>query len=262
MTKVIKSAYLRVYIPEDRIRAWDRHPDPSPRRTRRWEPYGFIGESMIEDAWITEWRGGRFVCPRRPQLRMLEGVLALYNAFAGMGRATIIPEEVAREADRELRKLRASEPDMRSQILTSAWHVPLRWFVPFTPDQRIYEPRESEDGSTHGSIRYRSQLAPAIERVNQAAAVLTRAHLPESLVVELSHMGEWLREFPSDAMLELDYGTVAELFADADLAIDESVAEVWASIDALGSGNGEEAGLHYSSLMGRWSSAFAVAFSS
>lgn len=262
MTNVIKSAYLRVYIPEDRIRAWDKHPDPSPRRTRRWEPYGFIGESMIEDAWITEWRGGRFVCPRRPQLRMLEGVLALYNAFEMMGRTTIIPEEVARQADRELRKLRASEPDMKSQILTSAWHVPLRWFVLFAPEQRIYELAEKGDGSTHGSIRYRSPLAPAIERLNRAAAVLTQAQLPESLIVELGHLSSWLAEFPSDSMLELDYGTVAELFESADLALDESAAEVWASIDALAFDDPDGAGLHYTNLMGRWSAAFAVSFSS
>ncbi|MGH8924311.1 MAG: hypothetical protein ACRDWA_06710 [Acidimicrobiia bacterium] len=259
---MIKSAYLRVYLPEDRIRAWDKHPESSPRRTRRWEPYGFIGESMIEDAWITEWRGGRFVCPRRPQLRMLEGVLALYNAFEVMGRVTIVPEEVARQADRELRKLRASEPDMKSQILTSAWHVPLRWFVPFAPEQRIYEQRENEDGTDHGSIRYRSPLPPAIQRANQAASVLTRAQLPESLIVELGHLSSWLGEFPSDSMLELDYGTVAELFSSADLALDESATEVWASIDALAAGNPDEAGLHYTNLMGRWSAAFAVAFSS
>lgn len=262
MKQVIKSAYLRVYLPEDRIRAWDKHPDPSPERTRRWEPYGFIGESMIEDAWITEWRGGRFVCPRRPQLRMLEGVLALYNAFEGMGRSTIIPEEVARQADRELRKLRASEPDMKSQILTSAWHVPLRWFIPFTPEQRMYEQVEKDDGRRHGSIRYRSSLAPAIERVNRAAAILTKAQLPETLIVELAHLASWLAEFPADSMLELDYGTVGELFESTDLALDESATEVWASIDALASGNPDEAGLHYTKLMGRWSAAFAVAFSS
>ena len=88
--------------------------NPPEPRTRRWEPYGFVGESMIEDALVADWKGTRYVCPRRPQLRMLEGVLALYNSFDTVGRTVIIPEEVARQADRELRKLKASEPDIRS----------------------------------------------------------------------------------------------------------------------------------------------------
>jgi hypothetical protein len=138
----------------------------------------------------------------------------------------------------------------------------LRWFVLFAPEQRIYELQEKADGSSHGSVRYRSPLAPAIERVKRATAILTEAQLPESLIVELGHLSSWLGEFPSDSLLELDYGTVAELFASADLALDESATEVWASIEALAADDPDEAGRHYTNLMGRWSAAFAVSFSS
>jgi hypothetical protein len=57
MTVVIKSAYLRVYLPEDGAPDCEPHPGETRERTRRWEPYGFIGESMIEDAWMAEWPG-------------------------------------------------------------------------------------------------------------------------------------------------------------------------------------------------------------
>lgn len=253
---MIKSSFLRVYLPEDRIRAWEPHSVTSPRRPRRWEPYGFIGESMIEDAWITDWNGGRYVCPRRPHLRMLEGVLALSHHLEVFGKAVIIPEDVARQAERELRRLRASEPDIRSHILTSAWHVPIRWLVPFAPNERIYT-----DNGRFALIQYRTNLAKGLERVNRAAEVMIAAGLPENLVAEVNNLGLWLAEFPAEAMLELDYAGVAEMFDPSVLVIDESVADVWASINALSEGNLDEAGRYYGELMNRWASAFAVSFS-
>jgi hypothetical protein len=211
---------------------------------------------MIEDAWITDWKGGRYVCPRRPHLRMLEGVLALFNHLEVFGRAVIIPEDVARQAERELRRLRASEPDIRSHILTSAWHVPIRWLVPFAPDERIYT-----DNGPFGLIRYRTSLTKGLQRVRRASEVMVGAGLPENLVTEINNLALWLDEFPPEAMLELDYAGVAEMFDPAALVIDESVADVWASIEALSEGNLEEAGRFYGELMSRWASAFAVSFS-
>jgi hypothetical protein len=211
---------------------------------------------MIEDAWITDWKGGRYVCPRHPHLRVLEGVLALFNHLEVFGRAVIIPEEVARQADRELRRLRAHDPDIRSHILTSAWHVPVRWLVPFAPDERLYL-----DNGRFGSIRYRTTLSKGQLRVKRAAEVMVNAGLPENLVTEVNNLGVWLSDFPSEAMLELDYAGVAEMFDPSSLVVDESVADVWSSIDALAQGNLEEAGRFYAELMTRWASAFAVSFS-
>lgn len=254
---MIKSSYLRVYLPEDQIRAWDSHTPTNPSRPRRWEPYGFIGESMVEDALIVDWKGGRYVCPRRPQLRMLEGVLALFNHLEVLGRAVIIPEDVARQADRELRKLRHSEPDIRSQILTSPWHVPIRWFVPFAPEER-----EFIGNGHHATIRYHTTIGRGLERTQRCAEVLNGAGVPDTLVSEVSNLGAWLGEFPPEALLELDYGDVALMFDPASLLIDESVADAWASIDALSRGNPEEAARYYGELMSRWAPAFAVSFSS
>ena len=65
--QVVLSARLLARRSDPVLGAARRHSPP--RRPRRWEPYGFIGESMIEDAWIADWKGGRYVCPRRPHLR-------------------------------------------------------------------------------------------------------------------------------------------------------------------------------------------------
>lgn len=257
MTQVIKSAFLRVYLPEDQIRAWETHRESPEPRTRRWDPYGFVGESMIEDAWVADWNGTRYVCPRRPQLRMLEGVLALYNTFDTVGRTVIIPEEVARQADRELRKLKASEPDIRSQILTSAWHVPVRWFAAFAPEEREYLAANGE----RSNIRYRTKVHAAKARIEEACATMVKARLPATLVSEVANLADWLNDFPSSSMVELDYGTVAELFTEDDLVLDESAADVKASLQALAAGDPEEAGRHYSYLLSRWSPAFSLTFS-
>lgn len=258
MTRVIKASYLRVYLPEDQIRAWEKHLDSDEPRTRRWEPYGFVGESMIEDALLAEWSGRIYVCPRRPQLRMLEGVLALYHAFDAVGRSGIIPEEVARQADRELRKLKASEPDIRSQILTSAWHVPIRWFVAFVPEEREYLTK----GEARPRIRYRTKVHMAKDRVEKAQHTLKKAEIPGNVLPELAQLEQWLDSFPASSMVELDYGGVAELFDAAELVLDDSAAQVQAALVALEGDDLSEATRHYLDLMGRWSTAFAVSYSS
>ena len=186
---------------------------------------------------------------------MLEGVLALSNHLEVFGQAVIIPEDVARQAERELRRLRSSEPDIRSHILTSAWHVPLRWFVPFEADER------SCGRGSFGAIHYRTSLDKGLDRVNKASEVMVASGLPENVVAEVNNLGLWLTEFSAESMLELDYGGVAEMFDAASLVIDESAADVWASLDALASGNPEEASRFYGQLMNRWAPAFAVSFS-
>ena len=182
-------------------------PRISGERTRRWEPYGFIGESMIDDAWMAEWRGRTFVCPRRPQLRMLEGVLALYRVFESWGRPLIIPEDVARQANRELEDLRRRDPEIRSHILTSAWHVPVRWFVIFDPSERLLD-----TSGARTELRYRTNLGEATRRIDRAVEILNGAEMPDAIVTELSALGVWLADFPSDAMIELDYAGIVDLF--------------------------------------------------
>ncbi len=62
-------------------------------------------------------------------------------------------------------------------------------------------------------------------------------------------------------MVELDYGSVARFFADGDLALDQSVADLWASLDALSSSNWRTAGERYGALVERWALPMAIAYS-
>ena len=62
-------------------------------------------------------------------------------------------------------------------------------------------------------------------------------------------------------MVELDYGGVARLFAEGDLILDESAGDIWKSIEALETGNMEEAMERYTNMAARWAPAVAVTFS-
>ena len=61
-------------------------------------------------------------------------------------------------------------------------------------------------------------------------------------------------------MLELDYAGVAELFSEGDLVLDESAADIAASLVALEHGDFDEAGTFYGRVARRWGRAQALAF--
>jgi hypothetical protein len=198
------------------------------------------------------WQDSIYLCPRHPRLRMLEGMLAFNNAFPEAG---LIPQTELVIANDELSRLRDRSPQMRSHILTSAWHVPIRWFAAFLHEEKeIYE---TESGL---SIRYRTSLASALERVGRAVQIVEGAGFDSGVVGQVEGLESWLRRFDADSMLELDYDRVAELFSEGDLVLDESVAETASSLHALELGNYEEAGEFYARIARRWGRAQSLAF--
>jgi hypothetical protein len=254
---VIRTAHIRVYLPARRfagLRLPPHLPDHPEVTANR---YGILGESLIEDCYRAEWHGSPYLCPRTPRLRILEGVLAVRRSYRLLGGAALIPEEVAEAARTELHTIHRARPGLRSYILTSAWHIPLRWFVPFDPTAK--EVVERLDGP---AIRYRVAHGVAMQRIDSAVEVLRGSDLPDSLAAEVGELRTWLTDFPADALVELDYGSVAGMFDSVGLALDDSVAEVWASLDALRRDDWDEAVAHYSSLATRWATPAALGYSS
>lgn len=249
---MIRTAYLRVYVPADRAGTWSPHNSPRFGTIVRASDHFVWGETIAEDAFSVEWQGRRYVCPRNARLRMLEGLLAFSAAHPG---SALLPDRTLRSAADELAELRNERPEARSYILTSPWHVPLRWFIPFVPEQRdVYQ---SPDGL---SIRLRTSVLLAIEPVSRAIEVLEGAGFEDEVVDQVKDLERWLREFPSDAMLELDYASVAGLFSDGDLVMDDSVEMVAASVDALERLDYEAAGRAYAVVASRWAQAQALMY--
>lgn len=254
---MIKTAHLRVYRPALRSPFAELPVAGRVRRVPFAGPYGIVGETLTEDVLLAEWGDRTYLCPRTPRLRVLEGVLAIRRAYRELGAVGgVVPEEVAAMARRELDALHEGRPGVRAHILTSAWHVPIRWFVPFDP-----KTKEIVGGKAGSTVRYRVEHPEAMARVDRAIEILAEAEMPESVTAEVRELRTWLSDFPPDSMIELDYGSVSGMFSESDLILDESVSEVWAAIDALEHGNWQRAGDRYGSVVARWSAPMAIAYS-
>lgn len=249
---MIPAAYLRVYLPEVHAGSWPTHVTGPTRPIIRAGQNFVWGESGNEDAFMTEWSGRRYVCPRHPRLRMLEGALAFSHANPG---SMLLSRPAVAYIAAELESLRSTVPDARSHILTSPWHVPLRWFTPFRS-----EDREMYDGPDGHSILYRTTVDEALPRVKRAVSIVEAAGFDEGIVDQIRDLERWLQDFTLAALLELDYARVASLFSGADLALDDSAELVNASLDALHELDYERAGRAYGRVAERWARAQALTY--
>jgi hypothetical protein len=253
---MVVAAYLRVYLPERRHRdALEHVAGPPSGPVLRSGDYGLISESARDDAFVIDVDGDRYVCPRYPRLRMLEGVLAFRNSYDRATASSLVPESVAERAAHELERIQQRDPGIRSHILTSPFSVPLRWFAAFDPSERLLITDQGQVG-----VKYRTRLADARTRLERVIEVLADAGFDDEMVEPVSDVVDWMRPFPRESVLELDYAGVAALFSDADLTLDETAAEVAASIDALERGEYEEAGEHYAAAAGRWARAQSLGY--
>jgi len=250
---MIKTAYFRTYLPAERVGAL-APPVHRPGQSPVIHDGTFVWtESTDEDAIFTEWQNEQYACPRNARIRMLEGALAFTKTYPEMRTVT--------EAERlalilELSELRASTALSRSFILSSPWHVPLRWFSAFAPSERdVYQSGDSL------SIRYRTSIGDAVDRVHWSSTVLSSVGFPQQVVERVNDLERWLMEFSADSMVELDYGEVAGVFTAADLVLDESVDDVRNSLRGLESGDQEASARHYEKVASRWFQAQAFTFS-
>lgn len=251
------AAYLRVYVPaEDAAEEWLDLPEAPPVQPPTWRvgPFGITTEPLREDVVVAHHDGGRFLCPRTPRLRMLEGVLAFHNAFDDIGGDAIVPEEVAVRAAAELESLRLRSEASRSHILTSQWHIPLRWFLLFDPSERSLV---VDDDGLH--LRYRTMRRVATKRLRRAIRTLRSVGM-DATTEDMEHLLDWLLEFPPNRLVELDYGRVTALFDPDDLADDHSCDLLWSAIEALESGDAEAARRRYEETAARWADAMLLAY--
>lgn len=242
-----RASYLKVYTPE---LVGSSAPVPGFVKS-----YGILSETESEDHWTASWEGRRLVCPRNLRLRVLESTVAFAGVFRAMG-VGLIPEDAARAADRELRAYRRDNPGHRSHVLTTAWHVPVRWFTLFDPSEKqVYE------GPKGPRLRFRTDIEKAKSRAADVHATLVKVGMLDGPTEELGQLAEWLEPFPPGSMVELDYAEVSELFDPQDLVLDDSCELVHQSVAALESGDMMRAGENYGRVVTRWAPAFSLTFS-
>lgn len=268
MMSRVARAELRVYSPLSTFVGTERD---------RWEAYVAAGRSappLVEESragWATldrllyqVQRGDPeayvklgpeepLVCPRRLEIRSLQGLLSVRTGVIPALAESLLPNAQAERAAGELERVRARHPERRSHVICSAWHVPASWFVAVDESERRYE--VAADGRPR--VSYETSLPRAVERVVEAVGVVAEAGLGDGLVGPLRDVAGWLSEFADDSLVELDYGTVAGLFSGEALADDHSAREAGAAIAALRKGDVLRSGFHYAVVAARWAPARA-----
>ena len=191
--------------------------------------------------------GVAFYCPTHPRLRWLLGLASFERSMPNVALGLFFTRQEIAAARRELEAIEREHPDVRPPIVQSVWHVPPRWFVCFTDEERRFE-----QAGEHPTIRYETRVGKARARVAKALDTLTGGIVHPVIVGMIYELKEWLGNFPDEAVLELDYASVATMFDADDLADDRSAADVWSSITAIGEGDGMKAGLYYRRVNERW----------
>lgn len=139
-------------------------------------------------------------------------------------------------------------------ILTETWIVPPRWFSLFTPEERMRG--RTEQGAF---TIMRTSIAKAKDRCDSAHQAVLDAFGIGSVEEEIENLGEWLKMFHPESIVELDYGGLADylersLIANGEtgLEADTSIEDVLHSVGGLSRGDGEAAGVGYERLVSRW----------
>lgn len=217
---------------------------------------GLLYPSNDEHAFVKKANGQWLVCPWSTKLRVLMGLLSFRNSWPYEIADAFVPEEEAAKAATELESLKGGNPDLVSHITTASWHVPLRWFIAFEDgDKRFTGDASPGTGTRLASQRkliYETDLRTAVGRVQRGVRILRKVGMAEAVVEPIDDLMSWLRRFPRESIVELDYGSVGSLFEEEDLQNDRSAGEVWSCLEALDAGDFDESGRIYSELSVQW----------
>lgn len=185
------------------------------------------------------------ICPLQLELRAANGLRAL---------RAIMPDAVLHElfpdTDTRARLELAAEADRPAHVLDAAWSVPLPWFLAFQPDDRHLIDHPEGHGAR---IVYLTRAELANQRLRRALAVVEATiEDGEDVLAAVAEIDAWVDTFHPDALIELDYGSVAAQFSRGDLEADRSCAELWDAVDALAAGDVLGAVARHTQVRQRW----------
>jgi hypothetical protein len=208
------------------------------------------------DAFVLEVGGLLHVCPVQSRLRSWVALGQFRDGLPDAVLHAFVPPASLARADADHARWGTSDAGSLLRILTATWTVPVPWFVPFAPSDRVAAE------SPEPSVVHRTRMSAARRRVARALRTL-RLRLGDldlqlDVVDELEDLARWLEEFHARSWVELDYAGLARLLGADAVAEDTSVADVAASVAALGAGDEEGAVLTYRSVVERWSAVAAL----
>jgi hypothetical protein len=257
---MVPSAYLRVFQPLDGFEReeqlhWERWLVTG-RGTKGRARFadrptdtgvGLLAPGGGETADVRVFDGRTYLAPHRMRLRVLRSIADPPDEPMAELWPLIIPKKEARRARRELSRLHRRDPHAMPYVLQTAWHVPLRWFVLFRPDQRTI----ADDEFGRLRLRYRTPTRRAMRRIENVMPSLRRSDFAQlgELLVDLH---QWLVTFDPRSVVELDYGELSDLMSWDEMDDDHSAEQIQRALDALAKHEQAESTEVYQSVLVRW----------
>ena len=257
---MVPSAYLRVFQPLDGFEReeqlhWERWLVTG--RQRGGTPHfadrptesgvGLLAPGGREAADVRVFDGRTHLAPHRMRLRVLRSIADGPDELMAELWPMVVPKKEARRARRELSRLHRRDPHAVPFVLQSAWHVPLRWFVLFRPEERTI----ADDELARLRLRYRTPTRRAMRRIENVMPTLRRSDFAQlgELLVDLH---QWLIAFDPRSIVELDYGGLSDLMSWDEMDDDHSAEQIQRALDALARHESAESAEVYQSLLVRW----------
>jgi hypothetical protein len=105
-----------------------------------------LPERESRDAFVRVADGVTYVCPRRIRLRSWLALEELRDELPQLLLDAVLPPAVREQAEADWERWQADHPDSRPWILTRTWHVPMRWFLLFSEEERHFVPSSRAPG--------------------------------------------------------------------------------------------------------------------
>jgi len=266
-TLVPYAAYMRVYEPltsfsgAERQRLDDflsRDDRPDRHRVLAAEQAAALGRALATppkgapdddatDAYVIVDGSAVLACPVQERVRCWLALRELCEGLPDSVADVFAPAALTTQAELDFAVWQASHSSTTVRILTSTWHIPARWFVPFHSTERMLQ----LDSGTR-SLIYRTPMVEARRRVARTARMLRQAQIDGTVLESIDHLGRWLENFHPHGLVELDYGGLVQCVADDDLLADDSPGDIAAAVAAIADGDTAGASLAYQRVITRW----------
>ncbi len=185
-----------------------------------------------------------FYCPNQLAARTTLAAESLDQSLRGPLIDVLVPE-VAREAHQaRLDPDTFTDSVAKLHTRSATWGVPFAWFALIHEDDLT---EVVEDDGRVTTVRITARIGDCIDRGRRSVAQLAIGAPEMDLLDELTEIVEWLEIFRRDAVVEVDYGPVADR-----VFPDDSPMDVRLGIESLAEADMTGAAASYRRLASRW----------
>lgn len=185
-----------------------------------------------------------FYCPNQLAARTTLAAESLDRSLRGPLIDVLVPE-VAREAHQaRLDPDTLTDSVAKLHTRSATWGVPFAWFALIHEDDLT---EVVEDDGRVTTVRITARIGDCIDRGKRSVAQLAIGAPEMDLLDELTEIIEWLEVFRRDAIVEVDYGPVADR-----VFPDDSPMDVRLGIESLAEADMMGAAASYRRLASRW----------